>query len=58
MAQVVKILIAAAVLFTYGLQYFVPLEIMWDSIKHMFSHRYAAIGETIMRVVMVLVTGK
>lgn len=56
LAQVVKILIAAAVLFTYGLQYFVPLEIMWDSIKHMFSHRYAAIGETIMRVVMVLVT--
>jgi proton-coupled amino acid transporter len=58
LAQVVKILIAAAVLFTYGLQYFVPLEIMWSSIKHIFSHKYAAIGETVMRVIMVLVTGK
>lgn len=57
MAQVVKILIAAAVLFTYGLQYFVPLEIIWNSMKHMFSHKYAAIGETAMRIVMVMVTG-
>lgn len=52
-----KILIAVAVLFTYGLQFFVPLEIMWNSIKPMFSHKYEIIGETIMRIFMVMVTG-
>ncbi|EZA61065.1 hypothetical protein DMN91_004723 [Ooceraea biroi] len=56
LAQVVKILIAAAVLFTYGLQYFVALEIICNSAKHIFSHKYAAVGETAVRVVMVLVT--
>ncbi|XP_011879551.1 PREDICTED: proton-coupled amino acid transporter 4 [Vollenhovia emeryi] len=55
-AQVVKILIAAAVLFTYGLQLFVPLEIIWNSMKHLFSHKYAAIGETFMRICIVMIT--
>lgn len=53
-----KLLIAAAVLFTYGLQYFVPLEILWNAIKPMFSHKYAAISETMMRIGMVMITGK
>lgn len=56
LAQVVKLLIAAAVLFTYGLQYFVPLEIMWNGMKHRFSHKYEVIGETVMRIVMVMLT--
>lgn len=56
LAQVVKLLIAAAVLFTYGLQYFVPLEILWNAIKPMFSHKYAAISETMMRIGMVMIT--
>lgn len=55
-AQVVQILIAAAVLFTYGLQLFVPLEIMWNSMKHLFSHRYSIVGETVMRISVVMVT--
>lgn len=58
LAQAVKLLIAVAVLFTYGLQYFVPLEIIWNAIKHLFSHKYEAIGETLMRVGMVMLTGK
>jgi len=56
LAQVVKMLVATAVLFTYGLQYFVPLEIIWNSMKHLFSHKYAAIGETVMRICMVMLT--
>ncbi|XP_012216315.1 proton-coupled amino acid transporter-like protein pathetic [Linepithema humile] len=56
LAQAVKLLIAAAVLFTYGLQYFVPLEIIWNAIKHMFSHKYEAVGETFMRIGMVMLT--
>ncbi|KYQ58088.1 Proton-coupled amino acid transporter 4 [Trachymyrmex zeteki] len=55
-AQVVKALIAAAVLFTYGLQLFVPLEIMWNSIKHLFNHKFLALGETVMRICIVILT--
>ncbi|XP_020287062.1 proton-coupled amino acid transporter-like protein pathetic [Pseudomyrmex gracilis] len=56
LGQTVKLLIAVAVLFTYGLQYFVPLEIMWNGMKHWFSHKYATIGETTMRINMVMFT--
>jgi len=56
LGQAVKILIAAAVLFTYGLQLFVPLEIIWNSIRNFFSHKYAAIGETLMRICIVMIT--
>ena len=56
-AQVVKILIALAIILTYGLQYFVPLEIIWNTIKHKFSHRWEMLGETVMRILMVLLTG-
>ncbi|XP_063975258.1 proton-coupled amino acid transporter-like protein pathetic isoform X2 [Diachasmimorpha longicaudata] len=56
MAQVVKILIALAILFTYALQYFVPLEIMCASVRPRFSHRFVGIGETCFRTFMGLVT--
>ncbi|XP_008216697.1 proton-coupled amino acid transporter-like protein pathetic [Nasonia vitripennis] len=56
LAQVVNILIALAVILTYGLQFFVPLEIIWNSIKHKFSHRWEVLGETVMRILMVLLT--
>ncbi|XP_018054087.1 PREDICTED: proton-coupled amino acid transporter-like protein pathetic [Atta colombica] len=55
-AQVVKGLIALAVLFTYGLQLFVPLEIMWNSIKHLFNHKFLALGETVMRICIVMLS--
>lgn len=54
----VKGLIALAVLFTYGLQLFVPLEIMWNSIKHLFNHKFLALGETVMRICIVMLSGK
>ncbi|XP_058789139.1 proton-coupled amino acid transporter-like protein pathetic isoform X2 [Phymastichus coffea] len=56
LGQIVKILIALAIILTYGLQYFVPLEIIWNTIKHKFSHRWEFLGETVMRVLMVLLT--
>lgn len=56
LAQVVKLLIAMAVLFTYGLQFFVPLEIICSSIKHFFSHKFVAIGETLVRIGVVMLT--
>ncbi|XP_011309372.1 proton-coupled amino acid transporter 3 [Fopius arisanus] len=56
MAQVVKILIALAILFTYALQFFVPLEIMCSSVRPRFSHRFAAVGESCFRTFMGLLT--
>lgn len=56
LAQVVKLLIAAAVLFTYGLQYFVPLEIICNSIKPLSNHNYAVMTETLVRLGMVMLT--
>ncbi|XP_033323013.1 proton-coupled amino acid transporter-like protein pathetic isoform X2 [Megalopta genalis] len=56
LGQAVKILIAVAVLFTYGLQYFVPMEIIWSSIKDKCSHKYQTLCETLMRIFMVLFT--
>ncbi|KAK9499308.1 hypothetical protein O3M35_002361 [Rhynocoris fuscipes] len=38
-AQSVKILVALAVFCTYGLQYFVCLEIVWDAVKDKFTKR-------------------
>ncbi|XP_076628250.1 proton-coupled amino acid transporter-like protein pathetic [Colletes latitarsis] len=56
LGQAVKILIAIAVLFTYGLQYFVPLDIIWHSLKEKCSHKYQGICQIMVRVVMVLFT--
>ncbi|XP_078045238.1 proton-coupled amino acid transporter-like protein pathetic [Augochlora pura] len=56
LGQAVKILIAIAVLFTYGLQYFVPMQIMWASIQEKCSHRYQGLCETLLRIVMVVFT--
>ncbi|XP_033306447.1 proton-coupled amino acid transporter-like protein pathetic [Bombus bifarius] len=40
-AQIVKILIALAVYCTFGLQFYVCLDIAWNSIKHRFHERTA-----------------
>ncbi|CAB0040353.1 unnamed protein product [Trichogramma brassicae] len=56
LGQLVQFLISIAILLTYGLQFFVPLEIIWSSIKHKFSHRWEVLGETVMRIFMVLLT--
>jgi hypothetical protein len=50
-------MIAVAIFFTYGLQFYVPMEIIWKSIGHRFgSHKLPA--EYIVRVVLVLGTGE
>ncbi|XP_076296414.1 proton-coupled amino acid transporter-like protein pathetic [Lasioglossum baleicum] len=56
LGQAVKILIAVAVLFTYGLQYFVPMEIMWAAIKDKCSHKYQGLCETLLRAFVVMFT--
>ncbi|XP_058802943.1 proton-coupled amino acid transporter-like protein pathetic [Phymastichus coffea] len=54
--QTVKILISLAIAFTYGLQFFVPLEIISNAVKQKLSHKYQCLGETGVRVCMVMLT--
>ncbi|XP_066907422.1 proton-coupled amino acid transporter-like protein pathetic isoform X2 [Halyomorpha halys] len=50
-AQAVKILVALAVYCTYGLQYYVCLEIVWDGVKDRFKNN-AKLYEYIVRTVL------
>ena len=54
-AQVVKIFIGLAVFCTYGLQWFVCLEIIWDALKERFQKK-AVLAEYIVRVILVAAT--
>jgi hypothetical protein len=57
LAQSVKVMIAVAIFFTYGLQFYVPMEIIWKSIGHRFgAHKLAA--EYAVRTILVLATGE
>ncbi|XP_034255631.1 proton-coupled amino acid transporter-like protein pathetic isoform X2 [Thrips palmi] len=52
-AQVVKVLIGLAVFCTYGLQWFVCLEIVWDGLKERYQKK-AVLAEYIVRVILVV----
>ncbi|XP_058802945.1 proton-coupled amino acid transporter-like protein pathetic isoform X2 [Phymastichus coffea] len=54
--QIAKLLVALSVTLTYGLQYFVPMEIIWTATKHRFGHRWENVGQTVLRVILVLFT--
>jgi hypothetical protein len=56
-AQAVKILIALAVYCTYGLQFYVCLEIGWNAIKNTFTKR-PLLSEYAMRTFLVFLTSK
>ncbi|XP_047544294.1 proton-coupled amino acid transporter-like protein pathetic [Vanessa atalanta] len=55
LAQIVKISIAIAVYCTFGLQFFVCIEIMWNSIKDKFTKR-PELADYITRTIMVTVS--
>lgn len=52
-AQAVKILIALAVFCTFGLQFYVCLEIAWSGIKDRFANK-ATLANYVLRTVMVI----
>ncbi|XP_022124023.2 proton-coupled amino acid transporter-like protein pathetic [Pieris rapae] len=52
LAQVVKVSIAIAVYCTFGLQFFVCIEIMWNAIKDKFTKR-PDFADYVMRTIMV-----
>ena len=55
LAQSVKLMIALAIFLTYGLQFYVPMEIIWKNLKQYFGSRKIA-GEYFVRTVLVIFT--
>lgn len=55
LAQSVKVMIAVAIFVTYSLQFYVPMEIIWKSIKHRFTSN-ETVYEYILRVFLVICT--
>lgn len=55
LAQSVKLMIAAAIFLTYGLQFYVPMEIIWKNINHNFGARKIT-AEYILRISLVTFT--
>jgi len=50
-------MIGVAIFFTYGLQFYVPMEIIWKSIGPRFG-AHKLVAEYIIRGVLVLATGE
>lgn len=55
-AQVVKALYAVAIMFSYGLQYYVPTSIVWPVIEQKIAKSYSKIAETAFRIATVVCT--
>lgn len=53
-AQIVQILIGLAIFCTFGLQFFICLEILWNGVKDHFT-KHPTIANYILRTVMVIV---
>lgn len=55
LAQSVKLMIAFSIFFTFSLQFYVPLSIIWNAIKDKYSNKeYTA--EIVLRIVLVIFT--
>ncbi|XP_014300412.1 proton-coupled amino acid transporter-like protein pathetic isoform X1 [Microplitis demolitor] len=55
LAQAVKLMIAIAIFLTYGLQFYVPMEIIWKNLKHHFGAR-KLYAEYLVRIGLVIFT--
>ncbi|BET02107.1 Hypothetical protein NTJ_14925 [Nesidiocoris tenuis] len=56
LAETVKVLVALSILFTYGLQFTVPTEIVWKKISPMVSESKQEAGYYILRAAMIFGT--
>ncbi|CAD7012211.1 proton-coupled amino acid transporter-like protein pathetic [Ceratitis capitata] len=56
-ADTAKILMAVAILFTYGLQFYVPNEILWKKISHKFNEKNHNIVQILLRAGIIVVSG-
>lgn len=54
LAQSVKLMIALAILLTYSLQFYVPMEIIWKNVRHKFSEDNKNAAEWTIRYMLVV----
>ncbi|CAB3259053.1 unnamed protein product [Arctia plantaginis] len=55
LGQSVKLMIAVAIFFTYSLQFYVPMEIIWKNVRHWFGAK-KNLAEYSIRVALVVMT--
>ncbi|XP_073990160.1 proton-coupled amino acid transporter 1 isoform X2 [Rhodnius prolixus] len=56
LGQSVRLMMALAIFLSYGLQFYVPMGIIWPPIKHKFSEDRQKIAELIIRTLLVMFT--
>uniref|UniRef100_A0A1L8DEV4 Putative amino acid transporter n=1 Tax=Nyssomyia neivai TaxID=330878 RepID=A0A1L8DEV4_9DIPT len=54
-AQVAQILIAIAILFTFGLQFYVPMDILWRKIQHRIPKERHNLTQVVLRTGIILI---
>uniref|UniRef100_A0A1A9W4P4 Amino acid transporter transmembrane domain-containing protein n=1 Tax=Glossina brevipalpis TaxID=37001 RepID=A0A1A9W4P4_9MUSC len=57
LAQSVKLMIAIAIFFTFTLQFYVPISIIWKGIQHKIAPEKQNITEYVIRILLVLLCG-
>ncbi|XP_022124518.1 proton-coupled amino acid transporter-like protein CG1139 isoform X1 [Pieris rapae] len=55
LGQCVKLMIAVAIFFTYSLQFYVPMEIIWKNIRHRFGAK-KNLAEYTIRITIIIIT--
>ncbi|XP_028160775.1 proton-coupled amino acid transporter-like protein pathetic isoform X2 [Ostrinia nubilalis] len=55
LGQSVKLMIAVAIFFTYSLQFYVPMEIIWKNVRHWFGAK-KNLAEYSIRIALVVMT--
>ncbi|CAG2058366.1 unnamed protein product [Timema podura] len=57
LAQCVRIMMAVAIFLSYGLQFYVPMNVVWPMVKpHLTSEKTQFIGEYVLRTFLVILT--
>lgn len=56
LAQSVKLMIAIAIFFTFTLQFYVPVSIIWKGISHKISEERKNVSEYALRIALVVST--
>ncbi|XP_055918119.1 proton-coupled amino acid transporter-like protein pathetic isoform X2 [Eupeodes corollae] len=57
LADTAKLLMAISILFTFGLQFYVPNEILWRKISHKFPEEKHNIAQILLRTGIILLSG-